>query len=294
MKKLLNVSLLSLVVFGGIAFFSCNAQSPKVNLKTDVDSLAYLNGIGVVTQMGLGQFVAQQVDSAYFAEFLKGLETTLNLDAKNKKKVAYAFGQNIGYQLSQQMLPNMEQSFFNGDSTQHLNKKLFYAGIANALLEKNLVISAEEANVLAPAIGEKIQKAALEKKYAVEKQENADFLANNAKQEGVVTLESGLQYKVIFEGTGAKPAATDRVRVHYHGTNIKGEVFDSSIERGEPAEFLLNGVISGWTEGLQLMPVGSKYILYVPYNLAYGEQGRGEKIGPFATLIFEVELLSIL
>jgi FKBP-type peptidyl-prolyl cis-trans isomerase FklB len=140
---------------------------------------------------------------------------------------------------------------------------------------------------------ESIKAKALEKQYAAEKKANEDFLTENAKKEGVVTLPSGLQYKVVKEGTGAKPTATDKVKVHYHGTNIKGEVFDSSVDRGTPAEFGLNQVIKGWTEGLQLMPVGSKYILYVPYDLAYGAQSRGDKIGPFATLIFEVELQGI-
>jgi len=293
MKKLLNISLFSFVVLGGITFFSCNAQSPKVNLKTDLDTLAYVSGINVVTQQGLGQFVAQQVDSAYFAEFLKGMDAAMKVDPKNKKAAAYLLGQSIGGQVLQ-MFSGMESHIFAGDSTQHLNKKMFYAGIANSMLEKNLVVDKEEAAMLASAIGDKIQKAAFEKQYAADKQSNADFLADNAKKEGVKTLESGLQYKVIREGTGKKPLATDRVKVHYHGTNIKGEVFDSSVERDTPAEFPLNAVISGWTEGLQLMSVGSKYILYVPYDLAYGEQGRGDKIGPYATLIFEVELLDIL
>ncbi|MDR1682494.1 MAG: FKBP-type peptidyl-prolyl cis-trans isomerase [Candidatus Symbiothrix sp.] len=216
----------------------------------------------------------------------------MNTDPKNKKENAYLFGQSIGSQLSQ-MVGNMEQHFFSGDSTWHINKKLFYAGIANALLDKDLVINKEEAGILANTVGEKIKKASLEKQYAEVKKENADFLTENAKKEDVVTLENGLQYKVITEGTGPKPVATDKVKVHYHGTNINGDVFDSSVDRGEPAEFPLNGVIRGWTEGLQLMPVGSKYILYVPYDLAYGEQGSGNKISPFATLIFEVELLEI-
>ncbi len=118
------------------------------------------------------------------------------------------------------------------------------------------------------------------------------FLAENAQREGIIVTESGLQYEVISMGTGAKPAATDKVKVHYHGTFINGEVFDSSVERGEPIEFGLNQVIRGWTEGVQLMPVGSKFRFYIPYNLAYGEQGRGG-IPPYATLIFDIELFDI-
>lgn len=115
----------------------------------------------------------------------------------------------------------------------------------------------------------------------------------NAKREEVKTTESGLQYEVIEEGNGPKPTAEDKVRVHYHGTTIDGEVFDSSVDRGEPTEFPLNGVIKGWTEGIQLMPVGSKYKFYIPSELAYGEQGAQGAIEPNSALIFEVELLDI-
>jgi len=119
------------------------------------------------------------------------------------------------------------------------------------------------------------------------------FLEENGKKKDVVTLESGMQYTIITEGTGAKPGPTDKVKTHYHGTLINGEVFDSSVDRGEPISFPVNGVIKGWTEALQLMPVGSKWKLFIPYNLAYGERGAGAKIGPFSTLVFEVELLGI-
>ena len=119
------------------------------------------------------------------------------------------------------------------------------------------------------------------------------FLAANAKKEGVVTTASGLQYKVLQAGTGPKPKATDTVNVHYHGTFIDGKTFDSSYDRGEPISFPLNRVIAGWTEGVQLMPVGSKYEFYIPYKLAYGERGAGGAIPGYATLIFQVELLAI-
>lgn len=119
------------------------------------------------------------------------------------------------------------------------------------------------------------------------------FLAENAKREEVVTLQSGLQYEIMTEGSGAKPKAKDTVKCHYHGTTIKGQVFDSSVKRGTPASFPLNRVISGWTEALQLMPVGSKWKLFLPANLAYGEDQISKEIGPNSTLIFEVELLGI-
>ena len=119
-----------------------------------------------------------------------------------------------------------------------------------------------------------------------------EFLAENAKREGVVSLPSGLQYEIITKGVGDKPSANNTVTCHYHGTTIKGEVFDSSVRRGQPASFPLNGVIKGWTEALQLMPTGSKWKLYIPPHLAYGNRGVSREIGPNSTLIFEVELIS--
>ena len=123
--------------------------------------------------------------------------------------------------------------------------------------------------------------------------EGAAFLEENAQREGVVSLESGLQYEVLQSGDGATPTASSTVRTHYHGTLTNGDVFDSSVARGEPAEFPVNGVIPGWTEALQLMTVGTKWRLFVPPHLAYGERGAGGKIGPNATLIFDVELIDI-
>lgn len=150
-----------------------------------------------------------------------------------------------------------------------------------------------------PALSEDEVSAAFDEneKAMAEKQAGAgkEFLAENAKKEGVKTTESGLQYLVLTEGPedGAKPAATDKVKVHYHGTLIDGTVFDSSVERGEPISFPLNGVIPGWTEGVQLMPVGAKYRFFIPYDLAYGERGSPPVIPPYAALIFDVELLGI-
>ena len=145
------------------------------------------------------------------------------------------------------------------------------------------------------------QKEMMEKQQAAQKEqgeknkaEGEKFLAENKKKDGVVTTASGLQYTVLKEGTGPKPGLTDKVKVHYHGTLIDGRVFDSSVDRGQPIELSVNGVIPGWTEALQLMPVGSKYRLWLPAKLAYGEQGTpGGPIGPNATLVFDVELLEI-
>ncbi|MGD1845338.1 MAG: FKBP-type peptidyl-prolyl cis-trans isomerase [Salibacteraceae bacterium] len=151
----------------------------------------------------------------------------------------------------------------------------------------------QEANEFVRAYMMARQQAKFESENGAAKAENQAYLDENASKEGVVSTESGLQYKVVSEGSGEKPGPTTKVKVHYTGKTIDGAVFDSSVERGEPAEFALNQVIPGWTEGLQLMSVGSKYQFYIPYNIAYGERGNGRNIGPYATLIFDVELLAI-
>jgi FKBP-type peptidyl-prolyl cis-trans isomerase FklB len=150
-------------------------------------------------------------------------------------------------------------------------------------------LSPEEANMILQEYFTKIQ----EEQASASIEAGKKFLADNAKKEGITTTESGLQYEVITEGNGDKPKGTDSVKCHYHGTLIDGTVFDSSVKRGEPATFPVNGVIAGWVEALQLLPAGSKWKLFVPSNLAYGAQGAGNLIGPHTTLIFEVELLEI-
>ena len=140
---------------------------------------------------------------------------------------------------------------------------------------------------------EEKQRAAQAEAFKAVKKNGEDYLAENAKKDGVITLPSGLQYQVLKEGNGRKPKATDTVKCHYEGMLIDGTMFDSSIQRGEPAEFPLNGVIAGWTEGLQLMQEGAKYRFFIPYTLGYGERGAGQAIPPFAALIFDVELIEV-
>lgn len=170
-----------------------------------------------------------------------------------------------------------------------LNLQLFQAGFA-------AVIKGEKPVIETTACEDNVRKGSQRikmKQHEKNKSAGEAFLAENQKRSGVSTLPSGLQYEVITEGTGPKPKATDKVNVHYRGTLIDGTVFDSSYDRGKPISFGLNQVIRGWTEGLQLMPVGSKYKLYIPYMLGYGERQAGQLIQPYSTLIFEVELLGI-
>ena len=175
------------------------------------------------------------------------------------------------------------------DGFENLNEQVFLKAMHEMMNEEETLYDITEAGNILNAHFTKKQAAA----GADAKEAGAKFLAENAKREGVVTLPSGLQYEVITVGSGAKPTETSKVKVHYHGTLIDGTVFDSSVERGESIEFPVNGVIKGWTEALQLMPVGSKWKLYIPYDLAYGERGAGQQIKPFSTLLFDVELIDI-
>lgn len=190
-------------------------------------------------------------------------------------KVSYALGMSIGHQLQQMNATDLNIDYFAQAITDVFNgdAKLSDAE-AQAAVQDFFSRKAEEQAKAAKAEGE-------------------NFLAENAKKEGVKTLPSGLQYKVLREGDGRKPSATDKVECHYEGTLINGEVFDSSYRRGETATFGLNQVIKGWTEGLQLMQEGAKYRFFIPYNLAYGEHGAGQSIPPYAALIFDVELIKV-
>ena len=190
-------------------------------------------------------------------------------------KLSYSLGVNISAGLRQQGFEIEDYESFT-------------QGIKDAF-ESNIKLESAEINDILNKEYEKVQSKAFEDVIA----KNEEFLAENAKRHGVVVLESGLQYEVINEGDGAKPKLSDTVTTHYHGTLPSGKVFDSSVDRGQPASFPLNGVIKGWTEALQLMNVGSKYKLFVPSNLAYGAQGAGNDIGPHQALVFEVELLDI-
>lgn len=230
-------------------------------------------------------------------DFIKGLKEAMN---GGKEKAAYISGLSIGSQISQQMLPQFNSMVFAEDTTQKVNKDQLLAGLIGTLKDKNnLAIPTTDADAFIRGEMEKAQQVAQKKKEEELKIQYKDsiaagekFMAENAKRESVITLPSGLQYEILKKGNGPIPTENDRVKVHYHGTLINGTVFDSSVDRGEPAVFGVTQVIPGWTEALKLMPVGSKWRLYVPYNLAYGGQDRGT-IKPFSNLIFDVQLLGI-
>lgn len=192
------------------------------------------------------------------------------------EKLSYALGMVIGHNLK-----NM--------SVNEINAADFAAAVSDVLAGNTTKIDDAEAQQIVNTF---LQKQQEEMGKAV-REDGERFLAENAKKEGVMVLPSGLQYTVIKEGNGAKPLATDRVKCHYEGTLPNGTIFDSSYKRGEPAVFPLNGVIAGWTEGVQLMNEGAKYRFFIPYHLAYGERGAGQAIPPYAALVFDVELIEV-
>ena len=230
--------------------------------------------------------------TTYMADFLKGVNDAAN--KTSKKDQAYLLGLQIGSQMAgPQAIKGMNHQLFADDSTMTVNKGDILAGVFAGVLNKDMKMRPEEAQVLIQKMMESIKGKAAEKKYADNKAAGEKFLAENKTKEGVKTTASGLQYKVITEGKGEIPADTCKVKVNYKGTLIDGTEFDSSYKRNEPATFRANQVIKGWTEALTMMPVGSKWELYIPQDLAYGARESGGQIKPFSTLIFEVELLSI-
>lgn len=199
-------------------------------------------------------------------------------------KLSYALGLGIGRQLAQM-------------GAEDLNIDDFSQAIKDILTGKEPQVSDQEAQKLVTTFFEEQeakQRAAAAEKYKDNKEKGEAWLANKAMEEGVVALPSGLLYQVLNEGSGKKPTAADTVKCHYEGRLIDGTVFDSSYKRGESATFPLNGVIAGWTEGVQLMSEGAKYRFFIPYQLAYGERGAGQAIPPFAALVFDVELIKVL
>lgn len=199
-------------------------------------------------------------------------------------KVSYALGLGIGRQLS-----DMGATDLNIDD--------FALAIKDVLAGADLQLSDVEAQTIVQeffAAQEKKQRAAAAERFKENKAKGEAYLAANAAKEGVVTLPSGLQYQVIKPGNGKQPKATDKVRCHYEGMLVDGTLFDSSVQRGEPAVFGLNQVIAGWTEGVQLMQEGAKYRFFIPYQLGYGERGAGQSIPPFSALVFDVELIEVL
>ena len=272
------------------AFFTgCGNSTPKANLKSDVDTLSYV--FGMARTQGLKEYLSQTgVDTTYMADFIKGLNEGAN-SGDDKKKAAYYSGIQIGQQIANQWVSGMNRELFGDDSTKTISLKNLMAGFVSGIKGDGLM-TVDSAQVVAQAMMSSIKAKELEKTFGSNKEAGEKFLAANAKKDGVKTLPSGVQYKVIKEGNGPIPADTSLVKVHYEGKTVEGKVFDSSYERGEPINLRCNQTIKGWTDAMVHMPAGSVWEVYIPQDLAYGEREQGD-IKPFSALIFKIELLEV-
>ena len=289
MKKLAIVATMAI---SAATFMSCGNSTPKADLKNDVDSMSY--AMGYSQTQGLKEYLVgrMQIDTTYMDEFLKGLNVGASA-GDDKKKAAYYAGIQIGQQISNQMIKGINSEVFGEDSTKSISLKNFLAGFAAGTTGKGSVkMTMEEAMKLAQTKMSQIKSHNMEKQYGPNKAAGEKFLKENAKKPGVVTMPSGLQYKVIKVGNGPMPKDTSTVVVNYEGKTIDGKVFDSSYEKKEPVTMRVNQVIPGWTEALLRMPEGSAWEVYIPQNLAYGEREAGQ-IKPFSTLIFKIELVKV-
>jgi len=289
MKKLFIGAMM--MAFAAATFVSCGNSTPKADLKDEVDTLSY--AMGMAQTQGLKEYLSDrlQIDTAYMDDFIKGLNDGANA-GDDKKKAAYYAGIQIGQQISNQMVKGINHEVFGDDSTKTISLKNFMAGFVSGTTGKKGLMTVEQAAQVAQAKMMAIKAKNMEKEYGPNKVAGEKFLAANKKKPGVVTLPSGVQYKVIKEGNGPMPKGTSMVKVQYEGKTIDGKVFDSSYKRGEPISLRANQVIKGWTEALVHMPVGSVWEVYIPQNLAYGEREQGQ-IKPFSVLIFKIELVSL-
>lgn len=289
MKKITFAALTAIVALA--ASFSSCGNTPKANLKNDIDTVSYT--VGMSQSQGLKEYLVNQlgVDTTYMDAFIKGLNEGANA-GDDKRTAAYYAGIQIGQQVSNQVTKGLNHELFGDDSTKTISMKNFLAGFIAGTTGKKQLMTMEQASMIAQVKIQEIKSREAEKQYGANKAAGVKFLAENAKKEGVKSLPSGVQYKVIKEGSGEIPADTSVVVVNYEGKTINGKVFDSSEKNGQPATFPVNRVIKGWTEVLCHMPVGSIWEVYIPQELAYADRATPE-IKPFSALIFKIELLEI-
>ena len=281
MRKLM---IAALALMAGASFNPAAART---------DSLSY--AVGMAQTQGLVDFLKnrQHMDLDCMDDFIQGLREAF-ANSSDNHKAAFYIGTQIGQQIAKQMLPGINKEVYGNDSTKSISTDLFLSGFISGTNGKGGLMTMKEANEKAKTLMKEVKMEQALLKYGDNKKAGEDFLAKNAKKKDVKVLKDGVQYKVIKAGNGLIPTATQKVKVHYEGKTLDGKVFDSSYKRGEPAEFRCNQLIKGWTEALTYMPVGSVWEVYIPQELAYGEQQQGEDIKPFSMLIFKIELLEIL
>ena len=290
MKQLAFVAAMAIAA---ATLASCGNSTPKADLKNDVDTMSY--AMGMAQTQGLKDFLVgrMQIDTTYMDDFIKGLNDGANA-GDDKKKAAYYAGIQIGQQISNQMIKGINSEVYGQDSTKSISLKNFMAGFVAGTTGKTdkVKMTVEQAQQIAQTKMMAIKAKNMEQQYGPNKAAGEKWLAANKKKEGVKTLPSGVQYKVIKVGTGAMPKDTSTVVVNYEGKTIDGKVFDSSYKRGEPMTLKANQVIKGWTDALVHMPVGSVWEVYIPQELAYGDREQGQ-IKPFSALIFKIELVKL-
>lgn len=293
--------IIALAVMAGALLNTADAKKKKtaktaeaevvkpLELVSSSDTLSY--AAGMMLTDGLIPYLQQSgVDTAYMAKFVEGFEAVANA-GDNPGMKAYVSGMEIANRMKEQMLGRMKSEL--KDAPDSIIDAIAFRGFVDGLTSNTAVYDTKRAAEMFKLKFEAAKKAKEEKLYGANRDAGKAFLAENAKKDSVVTLPSGLQYKVLIKGNGEVPKASDKVLVHYEGRLIDGTVFDASKKHGDkPAEFKPTQVIKGWTEALTMMPVGSKWQLYIPYELAYGERNTGS-IKPFSTLIFDVELVGI-
>jgi len=278
---------MAVALVAAFAFSSCDSNKAKMpTLKTQLDSLNY--AFGLANGDGIKNYYIKG-DSAQ--KSIKALLEGMNEGMKGKVEKGSTEMVDLGTKIGSS-LKDQQKSGLMGDSTLKVDIKLIKQGLINGLRGSKIQMTPAQAQEYLQKTMMALQSKKMEKLYGGNKTAGEKFLAENAKKPGVKTTADGLQYEVIKQGNGALPTDTSKVKVNYHGTLIDGTVFDSSVDRKEPIVFQVNQVIKGWTEALKMMPVGSKFKLYIPQELAYAGADRG-KIKPFSMLIFEVELLSI-
>ena len=291
MNKAIVVALALIVA--GATFNFVRAQQPV----TRVDSLSY--AIGMAQTQGLRQYLSDQlqVNLNYTDDFVLGVREAVS-KKDDERQAAYYAGTQIGQQIARQMYTGINKEIFGADSTQSISLDQFLAGFISGVTGKGGLMTVTDAQQTAQRLMTEVKGETLLKLYGANKKAGEDFMAANAKlakkkKSGIVVLPSGLQYKILVKGDGPVAKETDKVKVKYEGRLIDGTVFDSTEKHGgEPATFAPNQVIKGWTEALTMMPVGSKWQLYIPQELAYGSREAGD-IKPFSALIFDVEVLGI-